>query len=358
MVVAFAFASRQPFRSPQPQEVRLRLNYLERVLRMGAGPNTELGKLTAQNPEWGLFTLAFTGYALQNLAQQDSSWREEAAHYTELAIEQALSLPIRGAFEHGEFSTQATDTTGSVLYLGHLNLLLGCHRQLRPASAYIPLHNGISRALARRYAQDPSGCLESYTGMRWVPDNTVAIASLALHSRLTGSSYQQVVQRWVARARRQYVLAPTQLLASRVDSLGKPEEAPRGSMVGWSIWFLTQTDSTFARQQYEHYRDAHSTNLGLMQPFREQAGRWETSIGDVDSGPLLLGYGIPATTFALADAVAMRDWRTARRIQRIIGLGSREVTGNSETRYGVRLVELDVSPLAESLLLWAETAQP
>ncbi|WP_223696416.1 hypothetical protein [Hymenobacter psoromatis] len=349
--------SRPAYAPPPPANVRARLNYLERIIREGGGPGTALGKLTQQNPEWGLFTLSFTTYALTNLAQQNPALRPEAAHYIALAIQAVLAAPLRHPFAAGwplPGQPAGLDSLPpSVLYLGHLNLMLGCHRQLKPASPYGPLHDALSAALYRRYAQEPAGNLASYPGRRWLPDNTVALASLALHGRLTGSPYA-AGRRWAARARAHWLDAETGLLASQVNEGGKTSEGPRGSMLGWSIWFLVGVDSAFARQQYQRYQAASSTNLGVVRLYREQPGDYHTGAGDVDSGPLILGYGIPATAFACADAVALSDGRNAQRLRRVIHLGSREIVENNELRYGVRFIDLDVSPLSEALLLWAE----
>ncbi len=356
LALLWASFSRPAYAPPGAANVRLRLNYLERVIGEGSGPGTALGELTRQNPEWGLFTLSFSTYALANLAARDPQLRPEAAACIDRAIRQLLAGPIRQAFA-ADWPTPAEggDTLPrSVLYLGHLNLMLGCHRQLVPASPYQALHDSLSAALYRRYGQAPAGNLASYLHLRWLPDNTVALASLALHSRLTGSPYAAAGRRWVATVRRQWLDAKTGLLASRVDEGGRAAEAPRGSMLGWSIWFLARVDSGFARQQYQRYQACGSTNLGVLRLYREWPGRYGTGAGDVDSGPLILGYGIPATAFACTDAVALHDGRNAQRLRRVIGLGSREIVENDELRYGVRLVELNVNPLSEALLLWAE----
>ena len=347
---SFSWPTYQP---PSPAETRLRLNYLERVVEEGATPTTTLGQLTAQNAEWGLFTLSFSTYGLANLAARQPDLRAEAAATIGRAIQVALSDPLRQPFMEVLPNKQPT-LPGSVLYLGHLNLMLGCHRQLVPNSPYRQLHDSISAALAARYQQEPSGNLMSYPGRRWLPDNAVALASLALHSRLTGSAYGAAGPRWVARARRAWLAPATGLLASMVDSAGRPSEEPRGSHLGWSIWFLAQVDAGFARQQYALYQRYHSTNLGVLRLYREFASGYQTGAGNVDSGPLILGYGIPATTFAFADAVALGDYRNAQRLRRVISLGSREVREGDELRYGVRLVDLDVNPLSEALLLWAD----
>jgi hypothetical protein len=343
------------YQPPSRPEVRLRLNYLERVIQEGAAPPTTLGRLTQQNAEWGLFTLSFSTYALANLAKRQPDLRSEAAATIGRAIEVALTDPIRQPFEpQVPIDHTQQSLPSSVLYLGHLNLMLGCHRQLVPNSLYRHLHDSLSAALAVRYQQEPSGNLSSYPHRRWLPDNAVALASLALHSRLTGSTYAATGQHWVARARREWLDPTTGLLASMVDAAGRPSEEPRGSHLGWSIWFLTKVDAVFARQQYALYQHHHSTNLGALRLYSEFAHSYETGAGNVDSGPLILGYGIPATAFAFADAVALGDWRNAQRLRRVISLGSRDIREGDELRYGVRLVNLDVNPLSETLLLWAD----
>ena len=52
--------------------------------------------------------------------------------------------------------------------------------------------------------------------------------------------------------------------------------------------------------------------------------------------------------------MALHDGRNAERLRRVISLGSREIVANDELRYGVRFIELDVNPLSEALLLWAD----
>ena len=256
-------ASWPTYKPPGRPEVRLRLNYLERIIQEGIGPTTALGRLTAENPEWGLFTLSFSTYGLTNLVARQPVLHAEAAATISRAIKVALTTPIRQPFNLGVPAEAVGDSLpGSVLYLGHLNLMLGCHRKLVPNSPYRRLHDSLSAALAARFQQAPSGNLPSYVHLRWLPDNTVALASLALHSRLTGSAYAEAGHRWVARARREWLAPTTGLLASMVDTTGRPSEEPRGSHLGWSIWFLAQVDSAFARQQYALYQQHHSTNLG------------------------------------------------------------------------------------------------
>lgn len=347
--------SRPAYHYPAPAELRLKARYLERIIRTPEGDSSELAELG--NPEWALFSLSYSVYAFTNMAQLDTTFRPEAARYTQLAIHKMLSGSIAQAFRNNA-AAAAADSVTSVLYLGHLNLMLGCHRLLDPASPYRTLHDSLAATLHRRLAAAPAHCLESYPSGAWVPDNTVAVASLQLHSDLTGSPYRVFCQQWCAYARQHLTDPRTGLLLSKPATPDQAAEEPRGSHLGWSIFFLYRFAPAYAAEQYRLYQQHLSTNFGVLRLYRERAGEYETSEGDLDSGPLVLGYSIPANAFAFGNAVALRDWRNAQRLRRVISFGSRTVETANETHYRVRFVDLPVSPLAEALLLHAETMTP
>ena len=354
LLMAAAF-SRPTYHYPAPAALRQKARYLERIIRSPEATAPELAALG--NAEWSLFSMSYSVYAFTNMAQLDSGFQKEAAHHTELAIRQMLTGTIAQAFRNRDAVAEA-DSVTSVLYLGHLNLMLGCHRLLDPASPYKSLHDSLSATLYRRLVSAPNYCLESYVGGVWVPDNTVALSSLQLHSALTGSPYRTFCQQWVAYARQHLTDSATGLLLSKPHTRHQDAEEPRGSHLGWSIFFLYRFAPAYAAEQYRLYQQHFSTNFGVIRLYRERIGSYETSAGDVDSGPLILGYSIPANAFAFGNAVALRDWRNAQRLRRVISFGSREIETPEEIHYGVRFVDLSVSPLAEALLLNAETMTP
>ena len=343
------------YHCPSPAKLRQQAHYLERTIRTPESQSVELNALG--NAEWSLFSMSYSVYAFANMAQRDSSFRPEAARYTQLAIGKMLAGSIAQAFRNHDAAVP-DDSVTSVLYLGHLNLMLGCHRLLDPTSPYQALHDSLSATLHRRLAAAPNHCLESYPDGVWVPDNTVALASLQLHSDLTGSPYRTFCQQWATYARQHLTDSTTGLLLSKPATRHQAAEEPRGSHLGWSIFFLYRFAPAYAAEQYRLYQQQFSTNFGVVRLYRERASQYETSKGDLDSGPLILGYSIPANAFAFGSAVALRDWSNAQRLRRVISFGSREVTTANELQYRVRFVDLSVSPLAEALLLHAETMTP
>lgn len=356
-VVWLCYANNEQYEYPDNQDIAKRVSYLERVLRTPLEQNYDLIQIGNQNPEWELFTLSFSTYAFTNIALHDPSFKPKAIELIDLAIQKAKNektfrpyFDTQNPFQSGYYKQ------GSVLYLGHLNLMLGCHRLLNNNSTHIPLHDSISNSLFNRYQNNAFPALASYNNLIWIPDNTVALSSLKLHSQITGSQYITTCRLWKEYAQKHWIDEKTGLLYSTINSRsGKGEEQPRGSMIGWSIFFINQFDEAFAKSLYENYKEKFSTNLLAWRLYKERENDNKTSYGDIDSGPIFKGYSIPANAFAFADAVALKDFQNAKQLQRLIKFGSKKISQKNETKYETRFVDLTVSPLAEALLLYFET---
>lgn len=360
------------FHYPDAENLSKKAQYLERI---GSQPlaTTELFNLRRENPEWMLFTLSFSSYAFTNMAFLDSTFRQRAVQHITHAINKAMqdsiyayycrSHPFTSTVSSTSSSTTIStitltiDSTASVLYLGHLNMMLGCYRLLSPDGKYNALHDALSQSLYHRYRAAPYHCLESYPQHIWIPDNTVALASLHLYGECTGQpQFDSLCKDWVNYAKRNFSDDATQTLCSTINPQdGSTMEEARGSMLGWAILFIYRFDKDYAQQLYTNYKEHFSNNLLYFRLFKERAGNYTIGEGDIDSGPLLLGYSIPATAWALGNAVVLHDLPTARSIERLILCGSSQQEDKGEICYETRVVNLNFSPLSEALLLFLET---
>jgi hypothetical protein len=350
-------ANTQKYEYPEGSDLRLKVNYLARVINTPFPGIPEFNDLQQKNPEWLLFSLSFSTYALTNVTFLDTLYRSEAVQLIDHAIQKVLSDTVYSYyFPYKKPFNPLPDSSGSILYYGHLNMMLGCYRLLTNNPKYNELNNRLSACLYKRYSHSSSLLLESYPGKIWIPDNTAALASLALHSENTKSEYREICTEWIKLAREQYSEKETGLLCSAIDAqTGKAMEEPRGSMIGWSIFFIYRFDKEYAKTLYERYMHHFSTNLSVYRLYKERRGSFTTGSGDIDSGPMVLGYSLPANAFAFGGAVAMQDFKNAVRLQRVIGLGAKKVVENNEMRYQTRFFDMPVSPLAEALLLSCET---
>lgn len=338
-------------------ELERRVNYLERVIQEPLSENSELYAVSEMNNEWMLFSYSFSTFAFTNIALQDSLYRGRAIRSIDSAIHRVLSPYITSTFDiDTSLMKYSYFPDYSVLYLGHINLMLGCYRMLSGDTTYNKLNDNISANLAWRYENVPYHNLESYSGAIWIADNSAAIASLKLHVQNAGSDYLDICQKWVHYVKDNYTHEKTGVLYSTINTTnGNPGEEPRGSMMGWLMIFMQKIDSAYTAELYQNYKKNYSNNILLFRLFREYHRDKSTKMGDIDSGPLFLGYSIPANGFALSSAVYFNDKSTARKLLRLINFGTKSIKRNNEFKYELHFTDIPVSPMAEAIVLYCLT---
>ena len=348
----------QTYEYPDAKDINKRIKYLERTINQPLNKDAAIMRIGKESSlEFMLFSYAYSSYALTNIAIKDSTYTERAVNLIHESILKVLDKRLYSPY-HIDTALVGLDSIPdySVLYLGHLNLMLGCYRLLSDDGSFNDLNNKISESLYRRYNATEFMCLESYPTAIWIPDNTVALASLKLHSVNAGNDYDSVCERWVEYAKRHYTDEETGVLYSTVDAItGQPKEEPRGAMLGWSIMFIYHFDSEFAIKLYNNYKNNFSDNLFIFRLFNERYNDRGTNSGDIDSGPIIFGYSIPANEFALGNAVLAGDYTTAKRLERLISMGAKSIENEDEKRYKLRFIDMNISPMAEALVLYSLT---
>ncbi len=231
--------------------------------------------------EWYLVSLSMAGIAAKNLGRPDElRW----------LTRRALDADVR-AFDTRAWKSDALLTLdgaeGHAGYLGHVGLLLA----LECSPENVAVRQRVLGALARRYAAAPDALLETYPGMKWIPDNAVTLAAVAEGARCDGRDVP--TRAWLERWPRD---AKTGLLEFT------PRSGPRASGAGWNSYYLYRVDAAVARAQYEAAERVFLFDAvpGLA-AWREYPAGVKGS-GDVDSGPLVFGLSPSGTGFALAGA--------------------------------------------------------
>lgn len=357
-VIWLVVLSFQTYEYPDAEDINKRINYLERTINQPLDKEAAIMRLGKESSlEFMLFSYAYSSYAMTNIAIRDSVYKQRAASLIKESISKVLDKRLYSPYYIDNDLTKLDSIPDySVLYLGHLNLMIGCYRLLSDDDTFNDLNDKISESLFRRYNQKEFLCLESYPNAIWIPDNTVALASLKLHSKNAGSGYESVCSNWIDYAKDNYLDKETGVLYSTVNPMtGKAEEEPRGSMLGWSIMFIYQFDSEFAIELYNNYKKYFSDNLLVFRLFSERYKDISINPGDIDSGPVILGYSIPANEFALSNAVLAGDYNTARKIERLISLGASIIDRKNEKKYKLRFIDMNISPMAEALVLHSLT---
>lgn len=306
------------------------------------------------NGEWlfGSYLMAGFGFGQMALARPEEAPRYRAL--METCIERLLQKDIR-AFDWRSWQRDPLDALDSnedhAAYLGYLNLLLGFHRFIDPASRFAELNDRFSEHLTRRLAASPIRMLMTYPNETYPIDNCAVVASLGMHARATGGEQPALVREWIENVRARYIDSETGLLVQSLDINGDPIDAPRGSGTSLGLYFLSFADDAIARDLYVGLRRSLGRVFLGFGAVREYPEGFSGS-GDIDSGPIFLGYGLSSTGFSIAGSRLYGDRPYFRRL-----VASSYLAG-APLRTGDRLEFVTGGPLGNAILFAMLTAGP
>jgi len=251
------------------------------------------------NGEWLFGTYLMAGFGFGQTALEHPQWRARHLPLMELCIERILTGDVR-AFDREMWRNDPLDTldrdTGHdhAAYLGYFNLLLSFHRQLDPNSKFAPLNDRITTALVRRVERSPTMLLQSYPAEVYPVDNAAVIASI-------GPQHRPLVEKWIARCRECYLDSKTGLLIQAVEPhSGAAADSPRGSGTALAAYFLSFADPRLSRDLYRAAQTHLADTVFGFGVVREYPRHCREAGGDIDSGPVILGYSVSATGFLIA----------------------------------------------------------
>ncbi len=262
--------------------------------------------------EWlfGTYLMSAMGFGQVALQEQRPVERDLAIARMEACLDRLLGDPRVRAFDRDAWGNDALaavgDDRGHVAYLGYTALALALHRQLRPASRFAEREEAIVATLARRIVASPTGFVETYPGEVYPVDNTSALGALALHARATGTQPPPALARGLDGVRRA-IDPSTGLLVQAVSGAdATPRDGPRASGTALASYFLSFAEERTSRSLFHAVeRSQFRTVLGFGAMLEFPPGRPPRP--DVDSGPVVLGFGVSASGFALGASRAHGD---------------------------------------------------
>ena len=341
--------------SPQGQDradlLARRAYLLSRVTTPNFGPQEFPAALGAQfQGEWALVSLSMTALALGGLAQQFPDAAGTTAADLDRIIDRTLTADV-SEFDTRRWNEAALETLanhrGHVGYLGHLTLILAVREVSFPGSRHRSLLGQLAAALLRKLAHGPCGLAETYPGELYMPDNTVALAALALAAR--AGSAPDLAPGLLHKLHARYADPRSGLLPFHLSPSCQALDRDRSSGAAWNLLYLGLVDEGYARRGYQ---TLHERFLDCPLPGLWGLREWPRGVqrgGDVDSGPLPLGLSPAGTGFAIASARRLGDVLTLQRL-----LDTAELAGFSLELAGRRRYLL--APLVgDAILLAART---
>ncbi len=255
--------------------------------------------------EWYFGTYMMAGMGFGQMALEHPERKKEYVKLMEICIDNILSEEVR-AFDTMSWGEDPLDSlekdSGHAAYLGYSNLLLSLHRYVEPDSKYSALNDTITNKLSLMLGKSNIMLLETYPYEVYPVDNCSVIASIALYDKATGKNHKDIKERWTETCRRKYIDHESGLLYQSVyPDTGKPLDSPRGSGTALGIYFLSFMDKELSYELYGGLKKELAGGILGFGAIREYPPGIEGR-GDIDSGPIILSYGISATGFSIAGA--------------------------------------------------------
>jgi hypothetical protein len=324
------------------------LYFIGARLRAGAGE-----RMQGLFPEGFFFAHVLYGMSWVEVGLRtppDTSLHAQAIQEANWALDRLDSAPGRAPF------SPTLDPTYGVFYAGWSNWLRGGMLMLYPAGDRPPevvdRFQKDCRALAQAFDRSHTPFLPAYPGQAWPVDSVVAVAALRLHDALFEPRFTAVIERWVQMAQER--LDPdTGLLSHRADpETGQPLDSARGTSQSLIVRFLLEIDPTWGRAQYTLFRQQ------FVAPFLGAPGVREypagvTGYGDVDSGPLVMGFSASATVVTIGAAQVHGDRQIADALIQASEAVGLPVRWRNTKRYACGLL-----PIGDAFLVWAKTSSP
>lgn len=312
--------------------------------------------------EWALVTQQMAVLGLGQIALAHPQRRVAYLPTIQGCVKRLLD-PKMTAFGEEAWNEQglrALESKNGHAYLGYVNLALGMLRLLDPGTRHAALHDRLTTALARRIQAAPHHFIETYPGETYPADVAMVVGSIGLYDQVTGqvtgqgtgqaASHRALLRDFAASFRAVALDPRSGLVYQRLDALtGRATGAPRASGTALCVYALSFADRALSRQLFDALAVGQRAALFGFGAVREYPPG-HAGVGDIDSGPVVLGVSVSATGFALAGARLFEERGLFTELYRTADLFGVPVGG----AYG-RLF-LSGGPLGNAILLAMLTA--
>ena len=278
---------------------------------------------TRLDGEWRFATYMMAAMGFGQVALERPAVQAQNVRRMERCLDAMLAASVR-TFDTKAWGAEAlaslaeapgsTNDRGHVAYLGGAALALALHRSLSPASRFTAQEESVIGALERRMVASPTGLIETYPGEVYPVDNTSAIAAIALHRRVVGGPPTGAAEGRGLRAIRAHGIDPATglLFQSVAPDTAAPRDAARASGTALAVYFLAFADPALSAELFRTLeRRQFRTVLGFGGMMEYPSGR-KPGRADIDSGPVVLGFGVSASGFSLGGSRIHGDIDTFR----------------------------------------------
>ena len=310
--------------------------------------------------EWAIYSCSMTSAALANIAILYPQNKELAIKFIGEIIDIAMSPEIR-EYDRARWDQDPLESLNGnkshVSYLSHLAWMIGRYKQIGGDGKYDELYHSLCEAMNRRMLKSPSLNLQTYPGeLIYIPDMLVAIVALSDYSHHYNGKYKSTVDKWVDRAKTEWIDEETGLLASFLaeDKDSVQIVLPvKGSYSALNCYYLSLVNSDFAKEQYECLKK----NFKQSFPFaglREYHDHTCLFGMDIDAGPIIFNLSPSGTGFVIGAATSLEDTEFRNQLLKTAEIGGSTVTWFGKSHYLIA----DLALVGEAIILAMRTSAP
>ena len=291
-----------------------RANYL--ISKVATSPKQLLSEMPSQislqfQGEWAIYSCSMTCKALANIAEP--CYKEQIIKIIKIA----LSKEIRkyDTERWNEDPLEGLDGNLSHLsYYSHLAWMIGEYKSVYDDNQFDSLYHSLCQAMYKRINNSPIVNIPTYPHEQiYIPDMLVAIVALHIYNKLYDGKYKNFVNKWMNKAKTEWIDKETGLLASFMTNDGIISRQIKGSYSALNCYYLALIDTDFAKQQFQRLKTLFKQSFpitGIKEYHQEKC-----LFGyDIDAGPILFNLSPSGTAFAIGVATMCDDHKFRRKL--------------------------------------------
>lgn len=189
---------------------------------------------------------------------------------------------------------------------------------------------------------------ESYPNQYWPADILPGIASLSLHNKLFNNKYDSTIAYWFDMVE-SIKNSDVSIFPHSVNNKGIALQSARGSSLGLILILLKEIPEIDAGGVYALYNRAYRTSFLGLPMIKEYSGN-NYGEGDIDSGPVICGYGSVATIIGAGVFKRYGELDFAERLNQTI-----EFLGFPYENSGTKIYLAGQIPMADFFIAWVKS---
>ncbi len=259
-------------------------------------------------PEGDLFPFTFPALAYGQIALRDPGYRDHARRQMAKLLDLAIPNVVSRLNARKERLQSLGSYKGQAVYLCQLGLALGMWRAVGGDERYEAAHRRLADVVREALISRSGRPLDSFPGVVYPFDTIPCLIFLTQRDRQdSAEAGREPVERHLLWIRDRGTDPDTGLPVSRVaPDTFEPMEVPRGCELSLRTPLIAQLDVKTAKALWTAYVKRYWLDRWIVKGLAEWPDG-QKRFEDMDSGPILMGVGLAASSLGLGAAIMAGD---------------------------------------------------